>query len=68
MMLIVAILLISAFHDFSLGPRAVVVWEADAASAETLHPRRQAAQLGRPNLLLALAAILLGIVLVRGAL
>jgi uncharacterized membrane protein len=67
LMLVAAILLISAFHDFYLGPRAAAAWETDAASAETLRLRRQAAQLGRLNLLLALAAILLGIMLVRGA-
>jgi putative copper resistance protein D len=67
LMLVAAILLISVFHDFSLGPRAAAAWEADAASAETLRLRRQTVQWGRLNLLLALAAILLGIMLVRGA-
>jgi uncharacterized membrane protein len=67
LMLVVVILLISAFHDFFLGPRAASAWVADAGSAQTVRLRRQAARLGRVNLLLALMAILLGIMLVRGA-
>jgi copper resistance protein D len=66
LMLVAAILLISAFHDFFLGPRASAAWEADPASAETLRLRRQAVQLGRLNLLMGLVAIVLGIMLVRG--
>ncbi len=65
--LVAAILGISALHDFRLGPRAAAAWEADPSSAETLRLRRTAVQLGRWNLLLALAVILLGIMLVRGA-
>jgi uncharacterized membrane protein len=67
LILVAAILLISAFHDFFLGPRAAAAWEADPASAETLRLRRQAVQLGRLNLLLALLVIMLGVMLVRGA-
>jgi uncharacterized membrane protein len=67
LVLVVAILAISALHDFRLGPRAAAAWEADPFSAETLRFRRAAVRLGRWNLLLALAVILLGIMLVRGA-
>jgi len=67
LILVTAILLISAFHDFFLGPRAAAAWEAEPASAETLRLRRQAVQLGRLNLLLALVVIVLGVMLVRGA-
>ena len=66
--LVAAILAISGFHDFYLGPRASAAWEANPVSAETLRLRRQAVKLGRLNLLLAVTAILLGIMLVRGAL
>jgi hypothetical protein len=66
-MLVAAILLISAFHDFFLGPRASAAWDSDPTSAETLRLRRQAVQLGRLNLLMGLTAIALGIMLVRGA-
>lgn len=67
LLLVAAILLISAVHDFFLGPRAAAAWEADPALAETLRLRRQAVQLGRLNLLLALVVIVLGVMLVRGA-
>lgn len=67
LILVLLILLISAFHDFFLGPRAAAAWEARQDSPHTLRLRRQAVQLGRLNLLLALAVILLGIMLVRGA-
>jgi uncharacterized membrane protein len=66
LILVVAILCVSAFHDFFLGPRAAAVWEAHPTSVETLRLRRQAVQLGRLNLVIALAAILLAIMLVRG--
>jgi uncharacterized membrane protein len=62
-----AIVTISAFHDFSVGPRAAAAWQADARSAESSRLRHQAVSLGRLNLLLALAAIALGVILVRGA-
>jgi putative copper resistance protein D len=67
LILVGAILLISAFHDFFLGPPAVAAWGTDPASAETLRLGRQAVQFGRLNLVLAVATILLGIMLVRGA-
>jgi type IV secretory pathway VirB2 component (pilin) len=66
LVVVAGILLISGFHDFSLGPRASMAWESDPASAATLRLRRRAVQLGRVNLLLALVAIALGIMLVRG--
>lgn len=67
LILVVAILLISAFHDFILGPRAAAAWANNPSSAETVYLRRRAVALGRLNLLLALAVIALGTMLVRGA-
>ena len=66
LILVAAILAISGFHDFFLGPRASDAWESNPASAETLRLRRQAVKLGRLNLLLALTVMILGIMLVRG--
>ena len=66
LILVAAILAISGFHDFVLGPRASDAWESNPASAETLRLRRQAVKLGRLNLLLALTVMILGIMLVRG--
>jgi uncharacterized membrane protein len=64
--LMAAILAISGLHDFFVGPRGTAAWQKNPASAETLRLRRQAVRLGRLNLILALAAIALGIMLVRG--
>jgi putative copper resistance protein D len=62
-----AILAISAIHDFVIGPRAAAAWEKDARSAASARLRRQAVRIARLNLLLALIAIILGTMLVRGA-
>ena len=66
LIIVAAVLTISGFHNIFLGPRAAAAWEVDPASAETLRLRRQAVKLGRLNLLLALTAIVLGNMLVRG--
>ena len=67
-LLVVAVILaLSAYHDFSVGPRATAAGQADPGSAPALRLRRQASWMGRLNLLLALAAMALGVLLVRGA-
>lgn len=66
LVLVGVILLTSAIHDFITGPRATALWELDAASADALRLRKRATQIGRLNLLLALIATFLGVVLVRG--
>jgi len=58
---------LSAIHDFVIGPRAAAAWESDAASPASARLRRQAVLIARIDLLLALIAIGLGIMLVRGA-
>lgn len=67
--LVVALLALSVFHDFVLGPRSTrLAQERDAAGvaqgAERL--RRLASWIGRVNALLALAIIFLAVALVRG--
>ena len=57
------VLVLSALHDFRWGPRAAA---ATAGSAEALRLRRIATRVGRVNLLLALAIVLLATFLVRG--
>lgn len=65
---IVAILIaISALHDFYVGPRAAAAWEQAPSAPETLGLRKLAVQCARVNLLLAILAIGLGVMLVRGA-
>lgn len=62
----VLVLVISAVHDFRLGPRATRELRADPASRSAQRLRRAASQLGRLNLLLGLALVALGVLLVRG--
>jgi uncharacterized membrane protein len=61
-------LALSAVHDFLVGPRAVEALRRnpDAPAARKL--RAMASWMGRINFLLALAAVLFGVMLVRGAL
>ncbi|MBI3990235.1 MAG: DUF4149 domain-containing protein [candidate division NC10 bacterium] len=66
LLLVAVILLISALHDFLIGPRATALGQADPTSLEARRLRRQASWLGRLNLLLALIVVALGVMLVRG--
>jgi len=63
MVLVAVILVLSAFHDFRLGPRSA---RAVPGSPEALRLRRTASWMGRLNLLLGLAVIYLAVMLVRG--
>ena len=60
------VLLLSALHDFVMGPRATALWQRNPASEEAMRLRRQVSWIGRLNLFLALVMVALGIVLVRG--
>jgi uncharacterized membrane protein len=60
------ILMISALHDFVLGPRAAAVMERAPGSPEAMRLRRQTTWIARLNLLLGLIVVALGIMLVRG--
>lgn len=66
--LFLGVLLVSAIHDFVIGPRATKAISRDPNSAETRSYRRLASLLGRVNVLLALALVAAGVMLVRGAL
>ena len=68
LLLVSIILLISAIHDFLIGPKAMSLWQADPTSPEALRLRRLASLIGRANLILALLVVALGVVLVRGGL
>lgn len=63
-----AVLLVSALHDFVLGPRATQVMMRDPRSPEAQALRRRASLFARANVLLALALVGAGVMLVRGAL
>jgi copper resistance protein D len=60
------VLVVSAIHDFAVGPRATAVMERDPLSPEVEPLRRRASLLGRGNAMLALALVAVGVVLVRG--
>lgn len=64
--LFAVVLVVSAIHDFLLGPRAVLAIEADPRSAEAQRIRRRASLLGRLNAILAVVIVALAVVLVRG--
>ena len=66
LLLVAVIILISALHDFLIGPRASVLGREDATSPSARRLRRQASWLGRLNILLGLIVIGLGVILVRG--
>lgn len=65
---IVAIIFtVSAVHDFVIGPRATEAWQQNPKSKTTARLRKQAVQIARINLLLAVIAVALGTMLVRGS-
>lgn len=61
-----AVLLVSAVHDFVVGPRATAAIAADPRSSDAQIERRRASVLGRMNVLLALVLVGAGVMLVRG--
>jgi len=66
LLLVAFILLLSALHDFVVGPRATALWQENPGSPEALRLRRRAGWIGRLNLVLALIVVALGVMLVRG--
>ena len=60
------ILVVSAVHDFALGPKAGVLLREDPNSPRGRSLRRAAVMLGRLNFVLALLVVFLAVVLVRG--
>lgn len=60
------VLVVSAVHDFAVGPRATRAIAADARSMRAQVERRRASMLGRINVILALVLTAAGVLLVRG--
>lgn len=60
------VLLVSAVHDFWVGPQATKALAADPRSARGQLERRRASLLGRINVLLGLVLVAAGVALVRG--
>ena len=65
-LLVVVIFILSAVHDFLIGPRAMKLWQEAPSSPRALSMRRLAGWMGRINLLLALIVLVMAIVIVRG--
>lgn len=61
------VLLVSAIHDFVVGPQATRLLTADPDSSAARQTRRRASLLGRCNVLLGLVLVAAGVLLVRGA-
>lgn len=65
--LFTVVIIISAIHDFYIGPRSIKLMAEQTADKEmTKRYVRTARIVGELNLLLALAAVALGVVIVRG--
>ncbi len=62
------ILILSAIHDFVIGPWATRILEQNSDDPKGMKLRKTASWFARINLLLALMTAFLGIMLVRGAL
>ena len=58
--------LLSAVHDFVIGPKATRIGRLEPNSPQAHRLRRQAAWMGRFNLLMGLIIVALGVMLVRG--
>jgi copper resistance protein D len=64
--LFLTVTVLSAYHDFAIGPRATEVLRQAPDSADASRLRRVASYVGRANALLALALYAVAVVLVRG--
>ena len=67
LVLVLIIIALSLLHDFIIGPRAAAAGIDNPASPQAMRYSRYARWMGRLNLLLALSAVALGIMLVRGS-
>ena len=65
LVLVLLVLLLSAVHDFAVGPRAAALKRADPDSVRARSLGRLASRIARANLLLTLAILALAVMLVR---
>lgn len=66
LLVFLGIILISIVHDYFLGSKAIEAWKKDPEHVETLRLRNSSRMMGRMSFLLAIAAVLLGVLLSRG--
>ncbi len=62
----IGIILISIFHDYFLGSKAIEAWKKDPEHSETLRLRNLSRLMGRTSFLLAIIAVFLGVLISRG--
>ena len=62
----IGIVLISIVHDYYLGNLAIKAWKTNPENSATLKLRNVSRMMGRIGFLLALLAVFLGVLLVRG--
>ena len=60
------VIVVSAIHDFHVGTKATEKWISNENEAEIERFRKMARWVGRLNFLLAMAAVGLGVIIVRG--
>lgn len=68
LLLVLLTLVISAVHDFHLGPKAIHLMQEAPESDEAEHMRRWSSWLGRLTLVLSLAILWFAVLLPRGGL
>lgn len=66
LVLVGIVLAISGIHDFYVGPRATQLLRQDPTDPAAQKFRKAASRIGRANLLLGLAVVVLAVALVRG--
>lgn len=64
--LVGAVLILTAVHDFVVGPRAAALGESHPGAPQTVRARRLAVRLARLNLAVTLAVVGAGVLLARG--
>ncbi len=64
---VLVVLVISAIHDFRIGPRATKFWQEQPDGPEVKRLRGQAKMIGRLNLILGLIIVFEAVMLVRGS-
>lgn len=66
LVLFIMVLLISAWHDFYIGPKSIKLMQENNDAKVTQRYVKTARFVGKLNLLLALVAVALGVLIVRG--
>ncbi len=60
------LLLLVAYHDFRVGPKAIVAYRLDPQSEETLRLRRRAVGFARKMMIISIIIFYLGVSVLRG--